>query len=101
MDLKNFLIQECEYVSLSTNGQRLNLSVDKSTLSVNNNDCIPEVNFNLECPNDLCNRTAGSTVLASNTCYNCDNFSEEFENMKVAVEILQSKTDALQSLANV
>ena len=108
MDLKNFLIQECEYVSLSTNGQRLNLSVDKSTLSVNNNDCIPEVNFNLECPNedkslnsDLCNRTAGSTVLASNTCYNCDNFSEEFENMKIAVEILQSKTDALQSLANV
>ena len=108
MDLKNFLIQECEYVSLSTNGQRLNLSVDKSTLSVNNNDSIPEVNFNLECPNedkslnsDPCTRTAGSTVLASNTCYNCDNFSEEFENMKIAVEILQSNTDALQSLANV
>ena len=106
-DLKHFLIRECEYVSLSTSYQCPSVNSDMSMLAVKN-VCVPEVISNLECSNeeqslvsDSCTRTTDATLLASNTCYNCENFSTEVENMKISLEILQSKMDALQSLANV
>ena len=107
-DLKHFLIRECEYVSLSTSDQCLSVSGNESMLAVKNNVCVPDVISNLECSNeeqsldsDSCTRTTDAALLASNTCYNCENFSTEVENMKISLEILQSKRDALQSLANV
>ena len=107
-DLKHCLMRECEYVSLSTSGQCPSLSSDESMLAANNNDCVPEVISNLECFNeeksldsDSCTRTTDATSLTCNIGYNCDNFSNEVENMKISLEILQSKTDALQSLVNV
>lgn len=87
---------------------RVRAAMHESMLTANNNECVPEVISNFECSNeeklldsDSCTRAKYATLLTSNKGCNCDNFANEVENMKISLEILQSKTDALQSLVNV